>query len=282
MPSVYDGITILKETKNPNTDSTWQSVFRPNDNIKIYHDYNNNGSIINSRKGETVFIIGRGPSLGKVLENQELKELLLNDKVTKYCINDSIDVLEGNCHYWSACDRLSKFSMDVHDNDKVLKLIPVSRVKEERRRNKKLNLSKTIGIQTCLVDDVISKKINFVDAFCNSIPIIYGYKKGHKSTFLYTIKASMLMGFKRLAFIGVDFKMDIKNPYYGVKKGKYAKYHINHNSSLFNFLIPIVKGIQENISPSIAMCSVNNIQAMPFIETVEIKKILEEEIAAKS
>jgi hypothetical protein len=287
-------IPVLQHTKEPKNDPLWQRIFghishsdyscsvfsRPNgDPINLYNIY----------KDQTCFIIGRGPSLSRVVENRETMALLMNPSIVKYSMNDGPDCLGYNCQLYTCTDRPTKFNEKIWKNPNIMKLISENRVLYHRQNSTNKNIAyKNVYVASCpnvysiftyLIDNRDSDKINFVNSYFSSPAVLYGYHNGIKCTLLAVLKLALLLGFSRIVLIGVDFEMNHDQPYYGKGKKAYPKFHIDHNNKLYKFVAPLLGDIvkQLNEKSSNYKCNVvtaRKIKALPFIPEVDLKKEL--------
>lgn len=300
-------IPVLKYTTNPESDPLWTmlfgSVIHPDFQNPVFLRHNNQSlNIFNLFNNETVYLIGRGPSLGKVLENKDLKTLLYNPTIVKYGMNSSPDVMDFNVNLWSAVDRMTKFSSRILKNPNIMKFIPMNRFQVnnfdmrqndcERTVGYKINnklvhscmCPNTIGVQTFLVET--HEKLSFGNIFLGTTAVPYGFYNGQKSVLLFSIKVCLLLGFKKIVLIGVDFNMDNETPYYKMTKNNVNKFHITHNNKLYKSIAPKIKDIcnllhnNKSIYKSQIVTS-NPIESMPFIPVISLKESLGDDIIRK-
>ena len=236
----------------------------PDTKIDIFfRDNESPTNLVDLYKGDTCYLIGRGLSLKLLLENEELRALFSDNKLTKYCINDSIELFDFHCNIWSAADRPSKFDKRIFKNQNVMKIIPSHRFfksceKKDIRKiiayneNKKdvysADCSNTIGAKI----NYINKEAEFIKEFMDNPLVSYGIHGGSKSTLLFAIKVALLLGFSKIILIGVDLSMNIDTPYYGKSKEDYKipslKTHVNHNNRLYGFLRKTLNEINSTLS----------------------------------
>lgn len=305
--SPIDNITIIENFKNKEDSPVWSSIYghtlHPEFKQPSFLRYNNSTiNLIDLYHGETCYLIGRGPSVGKFLEDKETKDFLLNPFVMKYTMNTSPQVIDFNCNFWSGVDRMTKFPKQIFKNPSIQKFIPLNRyyqrgysmtkAKDETETiafdtKKTANCSNTIGVNCYLLHEDTKKTINFSESFLSNPSVLYGYYKGYKSVLLFSLKVIMLLGFRKIVFVGVDFKMDSQTPYYKETLEKYSKFHVDHNNQLYKFLADEIKNIQVLLQKrtygySVEFYSANKIDLMPFIPVIDLKKTLRDEIAFKS
>ena len=302
-------IPILQYSDNPKGSPLWTMLYgsmaHPDFNHPAFFRHNGNPvNLFNLYCGETAFLIGRGPSLGKILEDKNLKTLLMHPSIVRYAMNSAADVLDNNIQLWSAVDRMTKFSPTILKNANITKFIPMNRFQplnyDLRQKDSERTVAykegngkpihschcpNTIGVQTFLTEQM--PKISFGNTFLGTPAVLYGFHNGSKSVLLFSIKICLLLGFKRIVLIGVDFKMEKNDPYYKLRPDeKVNAFHINHNNKLYHNLAPkmkeICKLLNENKSVyKTELVSASEIGLMPFIPTVNLKKVLEEEILRK-
>jgi len=220
-------------------------------------------------------------------------------------MNTAADIFNNNVNLWCGVDRMTKFSPQIAKNPNITKFIPMNRLMPSnfdlRNADTKRNLAymnsdekkyaalcpNTIGVQTYIVTKQTTKNVTFGNAFLNCPPVLYGVLKGHKSVLLFAIKICLLLGFKKIVLLGVDFKMDQKEPYYKNNSSDYNQFHVQHNNRLYASLTPhmqeIVKLLHGNKSQY--RCKISTavpIEAMPFIPTVNIQQQLEADINRKT
>ena len=297
-------LNILQSVDNVKTDPTWNcflpSLSHPDQGHNTFLRYNRTPiNLIDMYKDQTCFFIGRGNSLSKYIEDEKIKNKLLHKCIFKYCVNTSPDVLGFDCNLWSCCDRVSKFSKNILLSPTITKIIPMNRLIEITSETAIKDTKKTlaykdpsnikyasqcpnmVGSDTFLMADLAVKNVPFYQAFLESPYILYGKYPGSKSVFLFALKTMLLLGFKRIVLLGVDFDMDINRPYYNETLKKYNKYHVDHNNKLYNNIIPDIEKIYKNINKkydNVEILTGNPIKTMPFIKNVDINNILDEEI----
>jgi hypothetical protein len=307
MPNVpIDDITVIESCKDPQESPVWSSIFgdvcHPELQQPIFIRHNGSPvNIIDLYHGETCYLIGRGPSIGKFLENEEIKSYLMNPAIVKYCMNSSPALFGYNCNIWTAVDAMTKFPKQILKNPNILKLIPMNRYynrgysitkgKEDAgtiayEKKRTACCPNTIGVNSFLLSDDVRKTLNFADAFLRSPSILYGYYKGYKSVLLFSLKIALLLGFHKIVFVGIDFDMKEKEPYYKQTLQDYSKFHIEHNNKLYVFLSDIIKNIyglleKKAYGYNVKLLTANSIQSMPFIPTVDLNLMLKNEITAK-
>jgi hypothetical protein len=287
-------IPVLRHTKDPKNDPLWCQIFghishsdygrsvftRPNgDPVNLYNIY----------KDQTCFLIGRGPSLGKYLENKEIMSLLMNPSIVKYSMNDGPECLNYNCQLYTCTDRPTKFAKRIWKNPNIMKLIAENRVLYHKDNSKNKNIAyDNVYVSSCpniysvftyLIDNRDSKKINFVNSYFSSPAVLYGYHNGIKSTFLSVLKISLLLGFKKIVLIGIDLEMKQDNPYYGKGPKSYPKFHIDHNNKLYDFITPLLENIvnrlrDKNCNYNSQIVTAKEIKALPCIPVIDLKKEL--------
>jgi len=300
-------IPVLSYTDNPKNDPIWTmlygSIAHPDFSHPAFFRHNGNPvSLFNLYCGETVYLIGRGPSLGTVLENKNLKELLMHNSVVRYGMNSASDILDNNVGLWSAVDRMTKFSPTILKNPNIMKFIPMNRFQPHNFDVRQKDCERTvaykngkqlvhschcpnvIGVQTFLTEQI--DKISFGNTFLGTPAVLYGFFNGIKSVLLFSIKVCLLLGFSKIVLIGVDFKMDKEQPYYKTTPGEFNAFHIQHNNKLYKGLSPrlkeVCKLLDENKSVYKAkIVTASPIELMPFIPTVNLKQTLEEDILQK-
>jgi len=303
-------IPILEFTKNPQDDPAWTTMFghlaHPNFSNPVF--YRHNGSTVNLfnlYNGETVYLIGRGLSIEQALVDKKTRQLLFHPSIIKYGMNSAPDVMDFNVNLWSCVDPASKFAPQILKNPNIVKLIPLNRFRPNATDPRQKDLEKTLaytdginkvytslcpntfGVQTFLLSQDSAKHISFGNAFLGCPAVLYGYFKGHKCVLLYAIKLALLLGFRRIVLIGVDFKMDKAQPYFRNTSSDFNEFHVQHNNNLYEALAPMIQDICKILASkeSPYQCQIvtaSKIKLMPFIPTVDLKKTLEEEIALKS
>ena len=296
-------IPILTHTGSPQSDPEWRMVYsgishKDSHNPTFFRHNYNSVNLFNLYEGETVYLIGRGPSLGEFVENKEIKELLLHPTIVRYGMNSSPEVIDNRVSIWSGVDKVSKFSPLVYKNPNILKLIPMHRlVSDGSKPNTNMgkdklaydnvhisNCPNTIGVQCCLIEE--SKKLSFGSAFLGAPAVLFGVKHGSKSVFLFSLKICLLLGFSKIVLIGIDFDMDINQPYYKMGRDSHNAFHTKHNNKLYKNLTPKIKEIYDilksnkNIYKS-QIYTAKEITSMPFIPTINLKEDLAETIKIK-
>ena len=101
-----------------------------------------------------------------------------------------------------------------------------------------------------------------------------------------TLKLCLLLGFKRIVLLGIDFKMEYSEPYYKSSSQEFQKHYVDHNNNLYGTLSPLVKSIYKILQSGDSgyqteIVSATKIDALPFIETINLKDELEKEIDFK-
>ena len=306
---MQNNVPILKCVQEPKEDPTWTSFFF----FMLHPDYTHpvffrpNGSsvnLFNLYQGETVYLIGRGPSLGKILEDKSLKKLLMNNSIVKYGMNTSPEVLDNNVNIWSGVDKMKKFPSSILRNPNILKFIPMNRFQFYNRDVRKPETDRTVaysdkglkytslcpnifGVQSFFLAPETKNNLSFAESYFGSTAVLYGYFKGFKSILLFSLKLCILLGFKRIVLLGVDFDMNTNEPYYQQKLSDYSKFHIEHNNKLYLALSPILKEIytalqNQSSGYDVEIVSDHHIENLPFIPHINLKETLEEEIERKS
>ena len=203
-------------------------------------------SLINLYQNKTCYIIGNAPSLAQVIQDKELYNLLLDHRITKYCMNNSAEELGYNCNLWSCLDRPTKFSKRIFTNPNIMKLIPTNRYFQDKDKNKIIaykegkqeikcvDCPNTIAVNYRYQEK--SSKNQFIDEFITNTINTVGLESGHKSVLVFTLKNVLLLGFSKIILIGVDLNMSKDNPYYHKNSKDYSPAHINHNNRLYGFL----------------------------------------------
>lgn len=302
-----DDITVVENYPIPSKNPVWTSIFGSSSHPDLAQPVflRHNGlpvNIIDLYHGETCYLIGRGPSMGKILENDELKKLLMHPTVCRYAMNSSPQIIDYNCQLWTGVDRMTKFPSQILKNPNIMKLIPMNRFYQRGYHTTKGKETQetiaygdtftaccpnTIGVHSYLLGDDTKNKISFAKSYITSPSILYGYYRGMKSVMLFAIKIAMMLGFHKIVFLGVDFKMNVNEPYYKQKIDDYTKYHIDHNNNLYNFLAPLIKEIHELLvnkanGYNVQFLTANKIDLMPFIPVIDLKNMLHDEIKRKS
>jgi len=307
---VVNEIPVLDMNNNPTEDPLWTSfmghLVHPDFAHPVFMRHNYSAvNLFNLYAGETVYLIGRGPSLRKHVENPKIMQMLQHPTITTFAMNTAADIFNNNVNLWCGVDRMTKFSPQIAKNPNITKFIPMNRLMPSnfdlRNADTKRNLAymnsdekkyaalcpNTIGVQTYIVTKQTTKNVTFGNAFLNCPPVLYGVLKGHKSVLLFAIKICLLLGFKKIVLLGVDFKMDQKEPYYKNNSSDYNQFHVQHNNRLYASLTPhmqeIVKLLHGNKSQY--RCKISTavpIEAMPFIPTVNIQQQLEADINRKT
>ena len=300
-------IPVLQYTENPQDDPLWTmlygSITHPDFNHPTFLRHNNQQvNLFNMYNDETVYLIGRGTSLGTILEDSDLKTLLYNKTVVKYGMNTSPEIMDFNVNLWSAVDRMTKFSSRIIKNPNIMKFIPMNRFQVNNFDMRQKDCERTVGykknkklVHACLCPNMIGvqtflleqhPKLSFGNIFLGSSAVPYGFYNGQKSVLLFSIKVCLLLGFKKIVLIGVDFKMDRENPYYKMNKNKFNNFHILHNNKLYKTLAPKIKEVCKILDSgkSIYKSSIvtaTPIETMPFIPVINLKESLGEDIIRK-
>lgn len=303
-------IPILDYSDNPNEDPLWTTfmghLVHPDFSHPVFLRHNlSSVNLFNLYNGETVYILGRGPSIGEYVENPKINKMLQHPCITTYGLNTSPEVLNYNTNLWSCVDAPQKFPKQILKNPNILKLIPMNRLTtfdyDCRTRDNKKTLAyqdskefkysalcpNTIGVQTFLLAKESTKHITFGKAFLNCPADLYGMYKGHKCVLLFSIKLCLLLGFRKIVLLGVDFKMDEKEPYYKNTGADYNTFHVQHNNRLYDSLAPLMKEIITLLhgNKSQYRCKISTakaIEKLPFIPTVNLQKQLEADIERKT
>jgi len=307
---VGNDIPVLEFSDNPTEDPLWTTFM----GHLVHTDYSHpvffrhnmsNVNLFNMYNGETVYLLGRGPSIGKFLENAKIRKMLLNPFIVKYGMNTSPEILDYNVNLWSCVDNVTKFPKQIMKNPNILKLIPMNRFVtfdfDSRMKDNKKTIAysegsnhkfsclcpNSIGVQTFLLSKENMKNITFGKAFLNCPAVLYGFFKDHKSVLLYCIKICLLLGFKRIVLMGVDFKMDKEVPYYQNTSADFNEFHVQHNNRLYDALSPLIREIVDLLHKNksqyrSSIVSATKIEALPFIPTVNLEKLLTEEIERKT
>lgn len=301
-----DDITVLEQCSLPSDNPIWTSIFgnlqHPHLTQPIFLRHNGSSvNMIDLYHGETCYLIGRGPSLSKIIENQEIYKLLMHPSVVRYCMNSSPEIIDYNCQLWTGVDRMNKFPSPIFKNANIMKLIPLNRFYQrgfQAMKGKDTLETKayggvytaccanTIGVHSYLLEEDTKSKSMFAKYFLSSPSILYGYYRGMKSVMLFAMKIAMMLGFHKIVFLGVDFKMSATNPYYKQEINDQTKYHVDHNNNLYNFLTPIIKEMNDLLLSkyngyNCQLLTANKIDLMPFIPVIDLKKMLQEEIRKK-
>ena len=111
--------------------------------------------------------------------------------------------------------------------------------------------------------------------------------KGHKCVLLYAIKICLLLGFRKIVLIGVDFSMDPKQPYYKQTAADFNAFHVQHNNRLYDALAPLMRDVVDTLhkKKSQYRCKIStaeNIPLLPFIPKVDLVEQLTADIERKS
>lgn len=291
-------IPVLKYTDKPKSDPLWCEIFghmSHTDYMKTVFSRPNGEpvNIYNLYKDQTCFLIGRGPSLGEYVNNKEINKMLHHPAIVKYGMNDSPECLDYDCQLYTCTDRPNKFPKQIWKNPNIMKLVSANRVNlgdsynhvayRDKADVYSSNCPNIFSVFTYLIDSKDSSKLDFVNSYLSSPAVLYGYHNGKKCTLLAALKIAMLLGFKRIVLLGVDFKMNNANPYLGKSTSDYPQFHSKHNNELYKFVSPIVKEIYNRVTSknSNYVCEIltaKKIEAMPFIPTVVLKDFLTKEI----
>jgi hypothetical protein len=302
-----DDITVIENYKEPEKNPVWSSIYgnssHPDFSQPVFLRHNGLPvNIIDLYHGETCYLIGRGPSISKVLEDSETRKLLLNPMVMKYGMNSSPEIIDYSCQLWSGVDRMTKFPSRIFKNPSIMKFIPMNRFylrgyhttkgKEHQETiaygsTHTACCPNTIGTHCYLLNDDTKGRISFGKSYLTSPSILYGYYRGFKSVMLFSIKIAILLGFRKIVFLGVDFKMNPQTPYYKQDLENYSKFHVDHNNSLYQFLTPTIKEINDLLKNktngyNVELLTSNRIDMMPFIPVIDLKDFLKAEISMKS
>ena len=94
-------VPILEDSDDPENDVLWTSVFgnklHPDFQEPVFFRHNMSSvNLMGSFRGETCFLIGRGPSITNYIDDKECFELLNNPSVVKYCMNTSLELFGKN------------------------------------------------------------------------------------------------------------------------------------------------------------------------------------------
>lgn len=302
-------VPIISHVDDPCEDPMWTSFFG---NI-LHPDYihpcffRHNGANLNFfnwYNGETVYLIARGPSIGKHLEDKETKKLLMRSEIVKFGMNTSPEILDNNVNLWAGVDKLTKFPSSIFKNPNIMKFVPMNRFQILQDGSRDIEQDKnmaykeggkkfsclcpnTVGIQSFLLEQDPKSKMSFGNAYISSTAVLYGYYKGMKSVFLFTLKLCILLGFKRVVMLGVDFNMNPETPYYKNTASDYPRFHVDHNNKLYKTLVPLIKEIHKLLESGSTgyktkLLTATPIESMPFIETVDLKEELRQEIELKA
>lgn len=302
-----DDITVVENYKDPEHNPVWTSVFgntrHPDLAQPVFLRHNNLPmNIIDLYHGETCYLIGRGPSLTPILEDKETRELLMHPTTMRYGMNTSPAVIGYNCQLWTGVDRMTKFPSQILKNPSILKMIPLNRyylrgyhISKGKEQQETIaygdtftaNCPNTIGVHCYLLNDDTKGKISFGKSFLSSPSVLYGYYRGFKSVMLFSMKIAILLGFKKIVFLGVDFKMNAVNPYYKQDLENYSKFHVDHNNNLYQFLAPTIKEIHELLKAktngyNVELLTATKIDMMPFVPVINLKDLLKSEVSRKS
>jgi hypothetical protein len=302
-------IPVISYTNDPEEDPMWTSFY----GNMLHPDYSHpcffrhNGAslnLFNWYNGDTVYIIARGPSIGTYLENKEIRKMLMHPAIVKFGMNTSPEIVDNQVNLWAGLDKMRKFPASIFKNPNIMKFVPMNRFNIMSDGTKNINQDKaiaymdghpkytclcpnTVGVQTFLLEQHPKGQMSFGNAYLGSTGVLYGYYKGMKSVFLFTLKLCILLGFKRIVLLGVDFTMDKSTPYYQNTSSDYPKFHVDHNNKLYTVLTPLIKEIHGLLESGASgyktkIVTAKTIESMPFIETVNLKEELKREIARKS
>lgn len=303
-------IPVLQKTDDAKQDPTWMSMFsqmmHPNYVNPVFFRHNlSNVDLYNIYQGETVYLIGRGPSLKKLLENKSIAKMIYHPSTTLYGMNSSPEVLNHDVQLWSCVDQMTKFPKQIYKNPNTMKFVPMNRMRttiyEPRNHDDKKTLCleedgqllypshcpNMYGVQTYIYAPDSVQTLSFGKAYLTTPTVLYGYYKGQKSVFLFALKICLLLGFKRIVLMGIDFKMDKNEPYYKQTADDFNAFHVQHNNRLYNTTAPIVKEIysllkNRKTNYSAEIVTAQEIELMPFIPTINLKEELERDIQMKS
>jgi len=302
-------IPIIDYDETPHEDPTWTSLYgnllHPDFAHPVFFRHNGtNLNLFNWYNGDTVYIVARGPSIGKVLEDKTLKAMLLHPAIVKFGMNTSPEILDNHVNLWAGVDKMQKFQSNIFKNPNIMKFVPMHRyqvvnygtkcsVKDKAIAYKDslerytCHCANTVGVQTFLLQQHPKSQMSFGSAYLGSPAVLFGYYKGMKSVFLFVLKLCILLGFKRVVLLGVDFNMDKQNPYYLNSGSDYSGFHTDHNNKLYATLSPIIKEIHGLLESgesgyNVKIVTANPIATMPFIETINLKKELQQEINQKT
>jgi hypothetical protein len=301
-----DDIAVIENSPKPDENPVFTSVFshrrHPYYSSPTFFRHNHLPvHLTDIYHGETCYLIGRGPSLGKFMENAEIKDLLLHPAIIKYGMNSSPEVLNYNCQLWSGVDRMNKFPKQIFKSPGILKMVPSNRFYQRGfhpltgRDNQEFiaydrcyisHCPNTIGVYSYLLNDDTKGRISFANSFFSSSQILYGYYKSFKSVMLFALRVAIELGFKKIVLVGVDFKMDTNLPYYKESIEKYSKFHVDHNNSLYQWLAPTINEIYTLLTMKVEgftseLLTASPIAMMPFIPVIDLKKTLSDEIKQK-
>jgi len=302
-----DDITVVENYPHPEENPVWSSIFGNSRHPDLAQPVflRHNGlpvNLIDLYHGETCYLLGRGPSLSKILEDAETKSLLMHHSVIRYGMNTSPEVVGYHCHLWSGVDRMNKFPSQILKNPTILKLVPLNRfylrgyhVAKGKEQQETMaygnvftaNCPNTLGVHCYLLNDDTKGKISFGKSYLSSPSVLYGYYRGFKSVMLFSMKIAILLGFKKIVFLGVDFKMNATNPYYKQDLEHYSKFHVDHNNNLYQFLAPTIKEINDLLKAktngyNVELVSATKIDLMPFIPVINLKDLLKSEVSRKT
>ncbi len=306
--SHQSNIPVLKYSENPSEDSMWTSLYgnvlHPDFSHPTFFRHNGaNVNLFNWYNQDTVYLIGRGPSLGKIVENKTVKNLLLHPSIVKFGMNTSPEILDNRVNLWAGVDKLRKFPESIYKNPNIMKFLPMNRYQVTYEGNEvdaergvayksdhhvlACHCANTVGVQTFLLEQGIKTQMSFGNSYLGSTAVLYGYYKGMKSVFLFALKICLLLGFKKIVLLGVDFDMNTTAPYYLNTLSDYNKFHVDHNNKLYVTLSPLMKEIYNLLESGVSgyktkIFTANKIKSMPFIPTINIKEELEQEIQTKS
>ena len=303
------GIPVISYSNMPKEDPMWTSFFgnviHPDYSHPVFFRHNGaNVNLFNWYNGGTVYLIARGPSIGKFVENKEIRSMLLHPAIVKFGMNTSPEIIDNNVNLWSGVDRLRKFSPTIFKNPNIMKFIPLNRFQYISDGVKETDIEKcvaykddfhkyaclcpnTVGVQSFLLEQHPKSQMSFGNSYLGSTAVLYGYYKGMKSVFLFTLKLCILLGFRKVVLMGVDFNMSKDEPYYKNKQSDYPGFHVEHNNQLYSALSPLVKEIHKTLESGASgyqtkIVTANPIAAMPFIETINIKEELKKDIESKA
>jgi hypothetical protein len=197
---------------------------------------------------------------------------------------------------------MNKFPFQILKNPNIMKMIPLHRFfvrgYQPTKNKEKMetiafgdtftaNCPNLIGVNSYLLNDDTRGRISFGKCYLSSPSVLYGYYKGFKSVMLFSMKLAILLGFRKIVFVGVDFKMNNNEPYYKQDMEHYSKFHVDHNNSLYNFLSPVIKEVNDMLKNKIngynvELYTASKIDLMPFIPVIDLKENLKSEISLKS
>lgn len=303
------GIPVLQHTDDPQNDQMWTTFYgnlvHPDYSHPVFFRPNNqNVHLFNWYNGDTVYIIARGPSIGKYLEDKETCKLLSHPSICKFGMNSSPEIIDYNVNLWAGVDKLTKFPAAIYKNPNIMKFVPMNRFQVMNDGSKNQDRDKAVaykdgqnvyighcpnvcGIQTFLLEQHPNTRMNFSSAYLGSTACLYGYYKGMKSVFLFTLKTCILLGFKKIVLLGVDFTMSNDQPYYKQTASDYQGFHVDHNNKLYTTLSPLIKDIYKCLESGESgyktkIVTATPIASMPFIESINLKRELKDEIDRKS